>query len=430
MKTFLYTVLMVASLHLVRCVTIQHRADQGPAGPDQASETYVEMFLSSIGSSLISFLGMRTGHWTREDVNTSLSEPHTSEASEVRLPQCPAESGHCRTVYGEELSCGRTFHQARIVNGSQPSAGSHPWAVQIMLRKSRAKILCAGSLLTDKFLITAAHCFNRVRPADIVLVLGNSRTDGSSSQYQQLRRIDSVFIREDFDEITYNNDIAVVKMERSVEFNNLIRPICLPAINEDYAGSSASVVGWGRLAHNGALPDTIQEAEVRILSQDTCRHSTHHLPEEITNNMLCAGDEEAGTDACQGDSGGPLILSQPQGNLLVGIVSWGIDCAKPGYPGVYTRIGTFLNWIRDIVEEGDSCFCNELSKDNREKVEAEASKDSLKLEIHRLREQLELLAQRGGQVIVELTSKLEAKDEKIDQLEGTIRNLVNSTLTT
>ena len=424
MKTFLF----LASLPILHSITVNVRVDEVHSEANHDPETYVEMFLSSIGSSLISLLGITSKQFTREDLNTSFSDHHTSEASVVRLPVCGAERGECRTVYGEELTCGRAYHQARIVNGSQAETGSHPWAVQIMLKKSRSKIFCAGSLLTNRFLITAAHCFNRVRPADVVLVLGNVKSDGSSSEYQQLRRIESVFIRDDFDEISYNNDIAVVKMERTVEFNNFIRPICLPAVSEDYGEEVGSVVGWGRLSHNGDLPEGLQEAEVRILSQEECRHSTHHLPQEITDNMLCAGDEKAGTDACQGDSGGPLILTRPHHKLLVGIVSWGIGCSRPGYPGVYTRIGTFLHWIRDIVQEGDSCFCSEVGIDVNEEMEAEDSEESLRLEIERLRDQLELLAEKGGEVIVELTSKLEAKDEKIDELEGTIRHLVNSTL--
>ena len=433
MKIFLLF-LSVSSLHLFHCLSISVGQDQLEAAERQIEDeqTYMEMFMSSIGSSLISLLGIRARLRPREDINTSFSEPLTpqSQASPVSLPLCEAEGGQCLTVQGETLSCGRPYQEGRVVNGSQASAGSHPWAVQMMLSRARGKILCAGSLITNRFLVTAAHCFNRVRPADILLVLGNLRSDGSSSPDQELRKIEAVYIREDFDEETYNNDIAVVSMDRRVQFTAFIRPLCLPEINEDYAGSVGTIVGWGRLSHNGRLPDSLQESRVPVLSQETCRYDTNHLAEEITEGMMCAGYQDtAATDACQGDSGGPLILpSQSHSHkLLVGIVSWGIDCAKPGYPGVYTRVGTYLHWIRDIVSQGDSCFCRDADMEVKEEPEREESKESLQQEIERLREQLTLLAQRGGQVIVELTSKLEAKDEKIVQLEGTIRKL-NSTI--
>ena len=429
------SVLFVSSLHLQHCLSISVSLDQVEAAEKQVEDhqTYMEMFMSSIGSSLISLLGIRAETRPREDINTSFSQPHTESEDALSLPVCETEGGQaaqCRTVYGERLSCGRPYQEGRVVNGSQASPGSHPWAVQIMLGRARGKILCAGSLITNRFLLTAAHCFNRVRPADILLVLGNIRSDGSSSPAQELRKIDAVYIREDFDEETYNNDIAVVSMERSVQFTAFIRPLCLPEINEDYAGSVGTIIGWGRLSHNGLLPDSLQESRVPILSQESCRYESNHVAEEITENMVCAGYRgEAATDACQGDSGGPLILPSPghSHRLLVGIVSWGIDCAKPGYPGVYTRLGKYLHWIRDIVMEGGSCFCRDSSLDIREEAEREESKESLQQEIQRLRDQLTLLAQKGGQVIVELTSKLEAKNEKIDQLEGTIRKL-NSTI--
>ena len=421
--------LAVSSLHRLHCLSISVSLDEVEAKEKQAEadQTYMEMFMSSIGSSLVSLLGISPSLVPREDINTSFSQPHTGSETGVRLPVCEAEDGQCRTVYGEDLSCGRPYQEGRVVNGSQSSPGSHPWAVQILLARSRSKIFCAGTLLTNRFLLTAAHCFNRVRPADILLVLGNIRSDGSNSPAQELRRIDAVYIREDFDEETYDNDIAVVSMDRSVQFTTFIRPLCLPEINEDYAGSVGTIVGWGRLSHNGRLPDTLQESRVPILSQHTCRQSSDHLAEEITDNMVCAGYlDTPATDACQGDSGGPLILPSHSQKVLVGIVSWGIDCAKPGYPGVYTRVGTYLHWIRDIVSEGDSCFCRDTGLDVMEKTEGEESRESLQLEIERLREQLTLLAQKGGQVIVELTSTLEAQNKKIDQLEGTIRKL-NST---
>ena len=227
MKIFVL-LLFVSSLHLPASLSISVSLDEVEAEEkqDENHQTYMEMFMSSIGSSLVSLLGIRSSLLPREDINRSFSEP----PSAVSLPVCEAEGGQCRTGYGENISCGRPYQEGRVVNGSQSSPGSHPWAVQILLSRARTKIFCAGTLITNRFLVTAAHCFNRVRPADILLVLGNIRSDGSSSPSQELRRIDAVYIREDFDEETYNNDIAVVAMDRSVKFTAFIRPLCLPEI--------------------------------------------------------------------------------------------------------------------------------------------------------------------------------------------------------
>ena len=117
-----------------------------------------------------------------------------------------------------------------------------------------------------------------------------------------------------------------------------------------------------------------------------------------------------------------LFSNQFLSNL--GIVSWGVECAKPGYPGVYTRIASYLEWIRDVIQEDGDCFCDMDTKDNmKEEQEEELTKENLTQEIKRLRQQLEMLAKKGGEVIVDLTSKLEVRDSEITRLHDKIEKL-------
>ena len=123
----------------------------------------------------------------------------------------------------------------------------------------------------------------------------------------------------------------------------VVQPICLPDPTQDYDNVSAVVTGWGRLNSTGPQSDTLQEARVNTMTNTACARS--HGDHKITENMICAG--AAGRDACWGDAGGPLAVMGLNGEYRqIGVVSFGRGCARPGYPGVYTRVTSFLPWIR------------------------------------------------------------------------------------
>merc|ERR1740129_582838 len=252
------------------------------------------------------------------------------------------------------------------------------------------------------------------------------------SVHHEVRKVDKVVARGDFELRSYNNDIALVKMDRPVEWSEAVRPLCLPEASgqeDDYTGDMADIIGWGRLQYNGKTASRLREAAVPVISQRQCRHESKYSSEEITDNMICAGFKDAHIDACQGDSGGPLIKKEKNFKMLIGIVSGGIECAKPGYPGVYTRVDRYLEWIRDTLVEENECICGQDQEEEEEEQKnqgGETSKESLQEEIRRLRKRLDLLAQKGGEVIVTLASQLEKKDSVIGDLQNTIRRLQTS----
>ena len=135
-------------------------------------------------------------------------------------------------------------------------------------------------------------------------------------------------------------------------------PICLPDPAQDYDNVKALVTGWGRLKSYGILPDILQEVNVTTMTNQQCR-GKKYSHSEITDYMICAGD--VGRDSCQGDSGGPLsVLGQDDRYSQIGIVSWGKGCAKPGYPGVYTRLTALLPTLaidRAQPEDGGNYVC-------------------------------------------------------------------------
>ena len=107
---------------------------------------------------------------------------------------------------------------------------------------------------------------------------------------------------------------------------------------------SAVVTGWGTLTYLGPRPDILQEVNVTTISSQECR--ANYSQDRITDHMICA--TAVGRDSCQGDSGGPLaVLGQDGEYSQVGIVSWGKECARPGYPGVYTRLSSLRPWVEN-----------------------------------------------------------------------------------
>ncbi|KFV62365.1 Transmembrane protease serine 9, partial [Dryobates pubescens] len=140
-------------------------------------------------------------------------------------------------------------------------------------------------------------------------------------------------------------DVALLELARPLAFSKHIQPICLPAAGQEFpVGMKCIISGWGDLHEgNGTNSETLQKASVAIIEQETCDFLYNF---SLTDRMLCAGFLEGKVDSCQGDSGGPLACEMSPGEFyLAGIVSWGIGCAQPLQPGVYSRITKLRDWI-------------------------------------------------------------------------------------
>lgn len=123
--------------------------------------------------------------------------------------------------------------------------------------------------------------------------------------------------------------------------------------DSEYARKTAMVTGWGRTAQNGNPSRLLRKASVKVMTNEECKNITS-VGEHIQSSMLCAYEYEI--DACQGDSGGPLVFEAKSGKIeQIGVVSWGIGCAKPGVPGIYTRMTSFLEWL--ALHTRDAIYC-------------------------------------------------------------------------
>ncbi|XP_049548336.1 serine proteinase stubble [Anopheles darlingi] len=252
--------------------------------------------------------------------------------------------------------CGkRMFPEPRIVGGTKAAFGRWPW--QISLRQWRTSTYlhkCGAALLNENWAITAAHCVDNVPPSDLLLRLGEYDLALEEEPYgYQERRVQIVASHPQFDPRTFEYDLALLRFYEPVSFQPNIIPVCVPENDENFIGRTAFVTGWGRLYEDGPLPSVLQEVTVPVIENKICEtmYRSAGYIEHIPHIFICAGWKKGGYDSCEGDSGGPMVIQRPDKRfLLAGVISWGIGCAEPNQPGVYTRISEFRDWINQILQ--------------------------------------------------------------------------------
>uniref|UniRef100_G1Q4B1 Transmembrane protease serine n=1 Tax=Myotis lucifugus TaxID=59463 RepID=G1Q4B1_MYOLU len=232
-----------------------------------------------------------------------------------------------------------TFSGNRIAGGTDAEEGEWPWQASLQQNSVHR---CGATLISNYWLVTAAHCFIRNNdPQKWNVSFGLLLSDPKAQ-----RKIKNIIIHEDYHYPAHENDIAVVNLSSPILYTSNIRRVCLPEANYTFPPNSDVVVtGWGTSKTDGTIPNILQKGAVKIIDTKTCNTEKIYSG-VITPGMLCAGFLKGKVDACQGDSGGPLVIADHKGTwFLVGIVSWGDECALPYKPGVYTRVAYYRDWI-------------------------------------------------------------------------------------
>ncbi|XP_004639153.1 enteropeptidase [Octodon degus] len=248
-------------------------------------------------------------------------------------------------------SCGEKLvaHEVapKIVGGTDAKEGAWPWMVGLTYN---GQLSCGASLVSSAWLVSAAHCAygRNLQPSKWTAILGLHARSDLSSPHIETRLIDQIVINPHYNKRTKDSDIVMMHLEFKVNYTDYIQPICLPEENQVFLpGKNCVIAGWGRLYYGGPTADILQEADVPLLSNEKCQQQ---MPEyNITQNMICAGYEEGGIDTCQGDSGGPLMCQENNRWFLVGVTSFGYQCARPRRAGVYVFVSKFAQWIQSFL---------------------------------------------------------------------------------
>ncbi len=234
----------------------------------------------------------------------------------------------------------------RIVGGIPTTVAANPWQVLLINQNS----LCGGSLIASTWILTAAHCMKGADPSRVQAWAGIT----SMAQRSEANRlpVSAVIVHPGYDPKSFANDVALVQLAGPWTPGPDVEAIALP-VNQDAttwpaAGAAATISGWGFTANKGPAPAEMQRATVHILTGpggDCGAYGTTFKP--VTH--VCAGEWTGGIDTCQGDSGGPLVIDVDGVPVLAGVTSVGNECALPNYPGLYSRVTTFVPWISETA---------------------------------------------------------------------------------
>ncbi|XP_059620019.1 brachyurin-like [Phlebotomus argentipes] len=236
--------------------------------------------------------------------------------------------------------------QTRIVNGNEASPHQFPYQAALVVRLESDHTICGGSLISENYILTAAHCTDLSIYVTAYLGVHNLSDYAEHTRIVQTIFRSQIIVHEQYNTSGYQNDISVMKLPVPVMLSYAIQLVRLPSYlqqEESFLNVAAKVSGWGRTTDASQdTSDILRYAEVSVISNAACRTLYPTLQD---NNICTRGDNRAGT--CQGDSGGPMVITEDDGSFTqVGIVSFGssLGCAY-NWPNVFVRLTSFLCWL-------------------------------------------------------------------------------------
>uniref|UniRef100_A0A8C9CZ62 tryptase n=1 Tax=Panthera leo TaxID=9689 RepID=A0A8C9CZ62_PANLE len=248
---------------------------------------------------------------------------------------------------GDVSGCGH--RSMRIVGGIPAPERKWPWQVSLQIKD---KHTCGGSLIASRWVLTAAHCiFGHV---EYTVKMGDIHVNHTSRMAIQVP-VRDIVVHKYYNPVgSIENDIALILLEFPVNFSSHIRPVCLPEkMFMVEAGMECWVTGWGKRKET-ARRILSGEAKLNIVRYEECNRALKEQMESgsdlVKKGAVCAYSSR-GKDTCQGDSGGPMACEFNETWVQVGIVSWGFGCGRRNFPGVYTEVSFYKDWVIDHLSQ-------------------------------------------------------------------------------
>ncbi|KAE8594783.1 hypothetical protein XENTR_v10019798 [Xenopus tropicalis] len=243
---------------------------------------------------------------------------------------------------------------ARVVNGESAKPYSWPWQVSLQVLKDGVFLHnCGGTLIADRWILTAAHCINFSRTNRVVVgEFDLANEEGAEEIF--LIPSEDMFVHQSWNSVCVacGNDIALIRLPRPVQISDKVQLSCLPPAGELLPNNfSCYASGWGRLYTGGPIPDILQQALLPVVDYDHCSQRDW-WGATVKRSMVCAGGDIR--SVCNGDSGGPLNCQGADGRWYVhGVASFvsGYGCNTLKKPSVFTRVSAFNSWIQQTISE-------------------------------------------------------------------------------
>ncbi|OQR69116.1 proclotting enzyme-like [Tropilaelaps mercedesae] len=244
-----------------------------------------------------------------------------------------------------EGDCGRRT-ASRIIGGRTAEKNDFPWAVALVGQPGNGSGLqfCGGTLITDRHVVTAAHCVIGLSTLDFRVHAGHVDLDDAADSGGEW--VSSIIVHPEYDSGKHRYaDIAIVKLRSPIARGSGASACCLSDTG-NHVGRNGTVLGWGATTPNGELPSKrLRYINLTIMANAECEDK---LKRRIPSGTFCAGGLNRGFDSCTGDSGGPLVvLDDYTGRYsLAGIVSHGpLPCDQESLPSVYTQVRDYRDWV-------------------------------------------------------------------------------------